>query len=195
MRTWFTKLTANASLSVGNPELYGIACAAQFAFETARANNWGLDPDDVAQDVAEHVWRKLRAGGTFGLDGRTRLYVRTAVGWAAKSQWRKAKRARAWAQAQQEVHAVLVPESLSPGVSRLLGTLSAENRALLVRVAIEEEPLMDIGEARARQEAEAVEVEWDELPPSAQSKRTYKAYYTVHKRFSRMCEALRPKLA
>lgn len=195
MRTWFTKLTANASLSVGNPELFGVACAAQFAFETARATNWGVDPDDAAQDAAVHALLKQRSGGSFGHDARTRVYMKQAVYWMATRQWRKTKRAKAWSDAQTETHTELVAQALSPEVARVLGTLSSANRELLMRAAVNEEPLMDLGEERARVEAAAAALDWDVLTSTEQAERVYKAYFTLHKRFSRMCVALRPRLA
>lgn len=194
MRTWFTKLTANGSRSLGNPELFGVACAAQFAFETARATTWRVDPDDAAQDAAVHVLLKQRAGGSFGYDARTRVYMKQAVYWMATRQWRNTKRAKAWTDAQSEMHTELVAQRLSPEVERVLDTLSPANRELLMRVAVNDEPLMDLGEARARLEAAAASLDWDVLTPTERSERTYKAYYTLHKRFSRMCAVLRPKL-
>jgi len=166
----------------------------QFAREAARRFAGHLDPEDVAQEVAMQVLHKLRAGASFGADGRTRVYVNNAVYWMATQKWRKNKRNKAFLAANMDECAALTPADLSPGFDRLLASLPADRRELLFRVAMNDETVADVSVELAESRVRARGVEWSELDETTKHRETTMAYQTVYHRYGRVCNALREQL-
>jgi DNA-directed RNA polymerase specialized sigma24 family protein len=155
-----------------------------------------LDPDDAVQEVALHVLEKLRAGGEFGADGRTRNYVKTSVRWQASAQYKRARIAQAYA---RDATMMAVPSQpavlpISASLKKAIASLHPPQLELLLRVAIAGDELTEISEEVAACRAAESGREWRELSEQQRAVEGGKAYQTVYRRFRRTCLALQGML-
>lgn len=174
-----------------------LAIVMRFAREAAHRHWPGLDVDDTAQAIAIQILKQMRQGKQFGADGATRNYVKQAVRWLVNDRRKKEHRANAYAQ-QAAVAAVAGP---APDVAltrvsleRALKSLPAEHSALVLRVAVNGEELVDIGNEVAKARAVEQGLDWKSLAPRAQTQAAERGYQTVYRRYNRACDKLQALL-
>lgn len=174
-----------------------LAIVMRFAREAARRYWYGLDVDDTAQAIAIQILKQMRQGKRFGADGATRNYVKQAVRRLVNDRRKKEHRASAYAQQAAVVaEAGPAPDVALTRVSleRALESLPAEHSALVLRVAVNGEELVDIGNEVAQARATERGLEWTSLVPSEQSKAAEQGYQTVYRRYRRTCDKLQALL-
>lgn len=202
MAYWFQNITANQALAVQRPELFSIACVADFAYQAARSWRGVLDPEEMAQVAAERMWPKVRAGKQFRHDGQTRNYVKLCVSWEALNRLRKGKLEQRWAQEHgwqmselERTSAGVVERQFGPAVERVLQGLRPDERTLLLSVVIDDVPVTALAETQARLRAIECVLDWEALAPREQKELVGTAYNTLKRRLSRLNARLQEQLA
>jgi DNA-directed RNA polymerase specialized sigma24 family protein len=167
-----------------------------FARDAARAFGAILDADDVAQEVAMQVLVRVRNDDEveFGRDGRTRVYVKKAVYWLATKAWRKHKRQREAQATPCDELGELLPARLSRAFERTLAGLTPAKRDLLFRIAVDEEPLVELADQLARARAVKAAEPWEALSEVQQTQRRATAYNALHHQYARVRADLRDEL-
>jgi DNA-directed RNA polymerase specialized sigma24 family protein len=183
------QLITTSNTQQADEEAETLITVGQFAREAARGFGH-LDPEDVQQEVALKALLKMRQGAVFGPDGRTRAYVKNAVYWLATAGWRKLRRARRHMENAAVDHAELLPVALSPSFEKILEDLSPDQRALMFRVAVNDESLVDIGHEVAITRFGASGLQWEQLDEVDQAACCERAYQLVYKRYRRTRQQL-----